>query len=477
MKKTNLFAAALLLPVLAGCQSGAPAPAADITDPPSDSSAETTDDRPQIPPDTDYEGYEFRVIARGVGKWTCTDMYAEDANGESLNDAVYARNQYVEETLNINISQQLVDNDSTMLSSVRASIMAGDDSFDLIWMGSQFITKLSLDGLLADMNSIPTLDLTNDWWDQKAYQNLKIGDRIYMTTGDISVMGNYATYVISFNKTLHSEHKLEDLYSLARDGKWTMDKFSELARLVSGDLDGNGKYDENDLYGFMTYGSDYPGFMLASGGSFAKIEGENITTNYNNERVITMLTKLSELKSENCSYHFPNDEVATKIFTEGRTLFSFRTLINLNFYRNMNTDYGILPMPKYDEEQAEYYCGVHAYGLSLIGMPVTNTDYERTGTILELMGWKSREVLTPAFYETTLKGKYFRDDESGEMLDIIFSSRVYDIGYYSNWGGLHTRLESMSSNKSDNFASVFASIESSVDEAVTETIDAYKNIK
>jgi hypothetical protein len=40
--------------------------------------------------------------------------------------------------------------------------------------------------------------------------------------------------------------------------------------------------------------------------------------------------------------------------------------------------------------------------------------------------WKT---VKPAYYDRTLKGKHARDDESQEMLDIIFSTRNYDVGW------------------------------------------------
>ena len=471
MKKSCL-AAYLLLSMLVGCGNVAAPSETTLPDSSAEMSEETTDDGPVIPEGTDYGGYEFRVLARGAGKWTCVDMYTEEEVGEALNDAVYKRNLYVSDKLNVTFSQNTIASDDDLASQAQKSISAGDDDFDIVWMGSQKLTSLTLSHLFADLNTIG-LDLSNNWWDQKAVENLTINGKTFMTTGDISVIGNYATYVMAFNKTLHEQYGLDDVYSLVREGKWTFDAFAGMARQVSEDLNGNGKYDKDDRFGFMTYGSDYTGFMFACGGSFSVPEGDTLVTNYSSERVISQLNDLAELHRDNSTFFFPNDEVANKIFLEGRTLFSFRTLINLNFYRDMETDYGILPMPKYDENQEEYHCGVHAYGLSLISVPVTATDPGRTAMILELMGYKSKELLTPAFYEKTLKGKYFRDEESGEMLDIIFSSRVYDIGYYSNWGNLHTRLEGMSQGAKSDFASVFESTRTKVEDSLAKTIEAY----
>ena len=86
-------------------------------------------------------------------------------------------------------------------------------------MGAQKMFPLVLDGLFVNLNDIKSLDLSSDWWDPMAVSNLTLNDKIFMTTGDISIISNYATYVITFNKTVHRDYKLDDLYSLVKSGK------------------------------------------------------------------------------------------------------------------------------------------------------------------------------------------------------------------------------------------------------------------
>ena len=481
---TLLLAALTAAAVFVSCGEGSPdtpktegsaAPDAGVTE--AASTATETQELPNLPENLDFEGYDFRVVARGTGKWVCQDMYAAEMTGEVLNDAVLERNRYVEDALHFSISQKLIDNDSSLYSTISKAILSGEDAYDLLWVNSTNIAKLSMEGLLVDLAAVENLDLSHSWWDSRAVQNLCVNGCVYFTTGNISVMGNYATYVISFNKTLHAEYGLDDLYGIVRDGAWNYDCFETMAKSISADLDGNGTYDEHDLYGFMTYGSDYNGFLLSTGGSFAKVDGGSITTNYNNETVITVLEKLAALHEDRSCYYFTSDDVANEIFVSGRTLFCFRTLINLNFYRDMETDYGILPTPKADERQENYNCGVHAYGLSLIGMPVTSPEPSRTGAILEMLAWKSKELVTPAFYDKTLKGKYFRDEESAEMLDIVFESRLYDLGYFGDWGKLPSKLTSQSAANKGDFASLFASYESAVANSLNDTVAAYSALR
>ena len=215
MKKSCL-AAYLLLSMLVGCGSVAAPSETTLPDSSAEMSEETTDDGPIIPEGTDYGGYEFRVLARGAGKWTCVDMYTEEEVGEALNDAVYRRNLYVSGKLNVTFSQNTIASDDDLASQAQKSISAGDDDFDIVWMGSQKLTSLTLSHLFADLNTIG-LDLSNNWWDQKAVENLTINGKTFMTTGDISVIGNYATYVMAFNKTLHEQYGLDDVYSLVRE--------------------------------------------------------------------------------------------------------------------------------------------------------------------------------------------------------------------------------------------------------------------
>lgn len=92
----------------------------------------------------------------------------------------------------------------------------------------------------------------------------------------------------------------------------------------------------------------------------------------------------------------------------------------------METYFGIIPYPKYDEEQKDYCARVSYYMPPMI--PITNTNLELVGAVLEEANYRAKKNITPAYYDITLKGKYSRDPESISMLDLIFSSRVIDLG-------------------------------------------------
>ena len=66
-----------------------------------------------------------------------------------------------------------------------------------------------------------------------------------------------------------------------------------------------------------------------------------------------------------------------------------------------------------------------------------------------------------------------RDDDSLEMLEIIFDSVIYDIGRYYNWGSMYGTISNMWNSKADTFASSFEKSSKVVKKAVEKTLKAY----
>ena len=102
------------------------------------------------------------------------------------------------------------------------------------------------------------------------------------------------------------------------------------------------------------------------------------------------------------------------------------SFFHIGTLRDMETDFGVLPYPKYDEAQSEYYSRVSYYWANIV--PITNAKLDMTGAILEALNCESANYVVPAYYEIALKTKYSRDEESAAMLDLIFENRVVDLG-------------------------------------------------
>ena len=114
------------------------------------------------------------------------------------------------------------------------------------------------------------------------------------------------------------------------------------------------------------------------------------------------------------------------MFKNDRVLFANSTLRYMESLRDMNTDFGIIPYPKQDEEQENYYVRLGYWNAPLV--PVTNQETEMTGVLLEALNAEYSRVVRPKFFDTALKGKIARNEESVRMLDLILDSRTIDVG-------------------------------------------------
>lgn len=139
--------------------------------------------------------------------------------------------------------------------------------------------------------------------------------------------------------------------------------------------------------------------------------------------------------------------------------------------RAMSTDFGILPSPKFDESQKNYYTYAEMSGI-VVSIPKT-ADPEFAGLITEALAYESGSTLMPAFYDLCLTSKVLRDDESEGMLDIIFNNKVYDIGYIYNIGTLPSILNTLVQTGKTDFVSAYDKAQGAAEKALQKFIDSY----
>ena len=442
------------------------------------------------PKEADYGGYKFRMIGYDSyqGSWkavTYSEIYAEEENGDPINDAIYRRNRAVEALYNIEIALtpgvSYADRGSHA-NTVLKSIKAGDDNFDAgLIIGYQMPKLLTTPNALIDMRTIQSLDLTNSWWDQKSVKELSVANKVHAITGDMSLYGALGTVVIYANKELLKEYSLEDPYKLVREGVWTWDKLYEMCKLVVKDLDGNGKIDHKDQVGIMTEGGSLLLSLLAGGQRLTvKDENDLPVMAVNNERTSTSIdTLLTVMRDKNTNMNtgdvtgFGNAffEFTMPKFRDGKALFFYHQLFSALNLREMEADFCILPAPKLDKDQPGYYSVASEWWITYLFIPQTNTDHERTGIILDALGYYSQKLIMPAFYDVTVTNKVARDESSVEMLDIILKNRIYDLGTVYDWASISGIFSDIYNKAQNNFVSAYEKKEAAIQKAIDKTLE------
>ena len=496
-KKIIAALAALLLAVSAaaacGEQQDQPANTPSQTNAQIDAGETTAEEetavvyRADIPDETDFGGYTFRFLHWYHDGWAeriNKDLVADEMNGETLNDAVYTRNMNVSELLNINITSQLMDLGS-IAGAVNKAVNAGEDAWDAVYIRLYEVPSMLSSGVFMNYFNIPTINFDNPWWDGNSVDQLSIDKKLFLVASDINIIDKNATAGLAFNKQMAVDYSLPDLYQTVRDGKWTMEFMMSLYQNASRDIDGDGKMGLDDIYGFLSKDDAMTFFFHGSGGRFISKDADDIPYfSFPDEKNYTVTQKLFEMFSDTDNYFNQHvwgtgnvtDAMYTQMFANGQGLFFLLRLDDIEFMRSSDTDFGVLPITKYDETQSDYYSTVSQHTTGLMSIPITVSDMERDGLILEALAAESKNLVQPAYYEINMTTKYTRDTESGEMLELIMANRVYDLGCIYSFGDFANQYQNMGSGKKNDIASMTAKSESKVAKAIDKVVAKYADL-
>lgn len=491
MKKQFISAALALLcalPVIASCASQADTQqkdSGDVTIAQTEEGEETVDlSYTDGLGNYDFDGRTFNILLYGDGvpkNWSVVDMVTDEQTGEVINDAIIDRNRDVEERFDAVIAGVY---DASAASTISRTVRSGDDAFSIVWLQMAAAGSAAQEGLFIDYNNLPQVDTSKSYWDGSLIDDLSIGGRIYYLTGDLSTIDNQATWMMLFNKNMVASYGIDSPYELVNSGKWVIDKFAAMVKDITFDIDGNGKFDKYDQYGLSTTADTIYGLFYSCGERFAtKDEDDYPVFNFDTEKAADILDKTIDImcndNSALVSGRITNSsDVITDIrnaFEEDRALFYAEVMFHIAMLRQMETDFGIIPMPKYDEGQANYITFVNP-AATLVSVPITVQDTEFPAVILEAMAAASYKYMTPAYYDIALKGKYARDDESSAMLDLLLINRAYDLGLVYGWGSLPAEYNSLAYNGKPGLASLIAKKEKQINSAIEKFVDAFSDL-
>lgn len=493
MKTLKIISLSLLTAMLASAAISCAAPAKENTPADNGETTALTETLPEettklvyksdIPDGTDYGNADFNIYTFDTsnGTWYDVDFAAEGETGDILNDACYQRMRAVEEAVKVKIND-IPMGGSGDAGKLKTSVSANAGAYHCAFVNTFGATSCSQSGYLIDLNRLESLDLTSPWWDQNCVNEMTIMNRLYMLTGDIETMYKKSIGVLLFNKQMVEDYNLESPYTLVTDMKWTIDKFTTMCAQVSEDLNGDGKYDMSDKYGLLYYCDIISLGLVGAGIDICSKDDDDIPYptfyNDNTQKIWEAYTALLFDNTLSLSWSKlgkTNDEIIA-MFQANQGLFNFNEFHSIENMRKMDTDFGILPMPLYSEGQSSYHHIINPHVASMLTVPMDCPDTEMTGIVLDALGAESKNVLTPAYNEVYLKTKGTRDDDSEAVLDIVFSTLKYDVGYLYNWGNIGTFTLGMVDGYKTDLSSSYTKIEKSINTAMQKAIDAYAGL-
>lgn len=381
----------------------------------------------------DYGGAEFNIYTSNTVNgmnMSILQNYAEKETGEVINDALFARDRFLEENYNVNVNYTCDDTNSTgqIAQKLAQSILAGDDAYQLVILDHATATKsLASQGAIYPLNYIDTIHLDADYWMPELNKNTYIGTSMYYPSCMISPRYFGSVYVIMFNQDMARELDLGDMYALVHEGKWTFDKMMEFARLAVKDLDGDGDIEGDDRIGLMF--ESHEGFLLASGYSLVENKNNSLACGLEHPEMISFIQHALDCFTEQGVFNDGWNVDGESVYANGTALFTNPCTFSLDAYRDLNYDYGILPMPKYTEEQERYIGFSQPWINAAPAIPITATGekLDMIGTLTDAMVAYGYDYIKPAVYDNVLRMKGARDEQSALIMDEIFSNITIEL--------------------------------------------------
>lgn len=446
----------------------------------------------KLPADLKFDGQDVVILSRGVQKYTQDEIAVPELTSDPVNDAMFNRNIVIGDRLGVNIvSKPLEDTDPfKTVAEIERVVKAGSTDYDM-FAGACYVTIASaLRGTFCNLRELEYLDLSQDYWMQDYNDTLSYEDKQYTATGMIALSTYRLAMVTLFNKELFDDRSIPYLYDAIENNEWTLDYHAALVENFYQDLNGNATHDEEDLYGFVSSATiNVDAYWSACDIALVEKDADQAYKwVLDTQRLSDSVDKLLKLCYESGGTYLCKEVGGTaqpgirEMFAEGRAATTTLRLlaVELDEIRNMQDQYGIVPMPKFDAAQKEYGTQMHdQFTVFAIPASAEASKLEMIGAVMEAMASENLRMVKPAYYEIALKRKYMSDPIAWDMLDMAFVNVVVDAGviYADSLEYPHHHLRTMIANKSNTVASQYGKAASKMNKQLTKIVDKLEKLE
>lgn len=420
-------------------------------------------------PDRDLEGRTFTVYTRsapGLPQFDAYELVSEEMNGDVLNDAIYTRNMAVEEKYNFTIQQEKFESPGT--TTIKAA-QSGDTSVDYTVSQVADVREKVIEGAFYDLYDGEYFDFDMPWWHETINESCSLAGKLFMAMNDYLLLYKQQTYCLFFNKTTATDYQLRDYYEAVLDGSWTWENMYADMQLVTMDVNGDGKMDQWDSYGFTCQYGQMLAAVIGCDVQYSEKDADDTPIlKADAESHINVLDKVSSIFIDKTVTLLANDysssvttgksmwDIPSDTFYDERALFLGGVVRYApSIIENCEVDFGILPMPKYTEEQNGYYSYSEVGNSTAILVPVV-ADLSDVSFVIEALSEESYRTVVPAYYKVMVKSKYSPDPNASAVLDLMFANHRFDTALLYSWLDISGIYDTILQKKENTFASQYA---------------------
>lgn len=457
----------------------------DDTAPPAETDIGKEQIKDNLPDDLNFAGMDVSILYRGgVDE---REIYVEELIGETVDDAVYNRNLDVSNRLNVKFSYIASGSGTAQEfpSEAKSAILANNNDYSIISWAQYSVLPLCMQNLIMDIGNAKYIDYEMPWWNEDYMKSIQIGtDKRFFLMGDINLNALKVTAATFFNQSLYTDAfgDVSGLYDMVLEGRWTVDALKQLSEGAYVDANGDGQKNSGDIFGMAaTTVANTEMFAYGMGLNVIGRDSDGLPLlSVQTEHNINVLDKLSDLYWNNTGITTQYDDgqafngtAVSKMFAANELLFMPLWLKTCEDLRDMESDYGIIPYPKYSEAQENYISLVQDTS-SIFCIPISCIEYEKVGAVIEAMCAENYRTVIPAYYDVALKSKYSRDEVSARMIDLIHETSATDFGYAYNYtlGNIGTVMRTVVGSQRDA-ASTIKSTEKMTKKQIKRLNDMY----
>lgn len=344
--------------------------------------------------DLDFEGESLTILHRDSVSYQ-REWYREERE-DDLDEVISIRNEAVCETLNMTVKYEALagstyeDCVNIFSKAIREDVDNDFHNYDVVANHSSASASAEIRDYLAnlaDKDLFPYFELSLPCWNQSLVNGSLINDQLYYITGDVNLSTFDNAMVVFLNKKMYNEKKSasdpDDLQRLALEGYDLVNKigkaggftYDELYRwsVVWEDNNGTKGSQHDDFHAISAgYGSipiDALPFAWNLDYVIVNADGTHSYNIVGNVKINQAVSKAQMLLNGAISEGVSNDnndgECSLGAYSEpiahfaaDKSIFAFGLLYgneaDNSAIREMSSEYGILPMPKYDADDISY---------------------------------------------------------------------------------------------------------------------------
>ena len=399
-----------------------------------------------LPDDLYYDDEQVVFISPEV-------LTYDDLTGVAVEDIIYERNLATEERLGITINGIF---DANAIDKVITAVSGGSTDYDvmveLCWRAAPKFTG----NYFRNLRDTEYLDFSKEYWNQGFNEAVEYNGVQFGITGAMLLSLYRSTYITIFNKELFTKANQPFLYDSVEDGTWTLDKQISLTPIFHQDNGNNVQDMSGDVYGFVSNDFIYVDpYWSSCGVDIIKKNGDGeYEWVFDSAKLYDVADKILKLfyGTDDAAF-IENDDVASEgtvvsVYSSGNAAMATLRIAVLegDAIRSMPEEYGVVPIPKFSEDQKEYRRQMHdGFTIACLPNTVSEDRANMLSAVLECMGSISYNDVRPTYYDTILRTQIAKDPQSAHMMDIIINGIYIDAGivYSHSMGSFHQGLQQM----------------------------------